>query len=392
MDLPLTELIIRAMHVLWTEGVDPLALSGGCGSQTPDLVSPPASPVEESNPAAKQPAKQSISQQCPLFRAKLQTHISRLLSPQTMNTQTIALALMLVSRLRRMNSGDAVRAGSEPHLLSTAFLVALKVLDDWRIDSVAWVSYCQLDINVIHAMEREFLAKIQWNVHVTRSEYIAFLNFMAQLRDGWVLDATVFPIAKHESHYYQQDRKHAVLTSQKKSALKLQLSHTSMPRQKYADPSTTSTVITPVGVVTRRASSAAILQEHSAKTVAVPGSVMLAGSQVPLMTQPLQPDARRVEQHRVAHERYLESLYYASAKEQQQKTRTDMNESRPGDLAVRGYAYPPILEHQKQMSHPIPQAAALPKVAHDTSSKRGGLRKYMSYASLTTNSASKSLF
>ncbi|KAI8839677.1 hypothetical protein BJ741DRAFT_662588 [Chytriomyces cf. hyalinus JEL632] len=278
MDLPLTDLIIRAINLLWTEGVSPF-------TGTADSPSPPLSPFE------KNPHKTVCrKQKCPIFHAKLQLHISRLLSPKTMNVQTVVLALILISRLRLMNKSDAVRAGSEPHLLSTAFLVALKALDDWRIDSVAWVSYSLLELKEIHSLEREFLAKIQWSVHVTRSEYIAFLTFMRHLRDGGRLDAAVFPIPKEHSHHFScrtTSKPTLSLTLQEAAHRKLEPPTDHMPN--IMNPSTN----TVPALVTRRVSFVAHAKTLP-QTTTNPCDSSLA--------------TRTMEQLRIARQRYLESV------------------------------------------------------------------------------------
>ncbi|TPX67041.1 hypothetical protein CcCBS67573_g07618 [Chytriomyces confervae] len=277
MDLPLTDLIIRALNLLWTEGVNPF-------TGTADSLSPPLSPLEK-NPHQTVCPKQK----CPIFHAKLQAHISRLLSPKTMNIQTIVLALILISRLRLMNKSDAVRAGSEPHLLSTAFLVALKTLDDWRIDSVAWVSYSLLELKTIHTLEREFLAKIQlrWNVHVTRSEYIAFLAFMRHLRDGGRLDAAVFPIPKENSHHFSCRTKSKPTLQEAAAHRKLE-----PPTDRMPNVMNTSTNTVPT-IVSRRVSFVAPAKTLP-ETIPCPFDSSLA--------------TRTMEQLRIARQRYLESV------------------------------------------------------------------------------------
>ncbi|KAJ3065695.1 hypothetical protein HDU98_010932 [Podochytrium sp. JEL0797] len=167
--------VLTALEVLWTQGVDPFTASSYAQRhlERDPLLTPPLSPVE----CAALPLRE---------QSHLVRHVARLLSPQTMSKEVVNLALLLVSRLRMLNKNDAVRKGAEQPLLSTAILIALKTLDDWRIDSVAWVPYCKLELSVINAMEREFLVKIQWHVNVTRREYELFDHFLNFLNDAFV--------------------------------------------------------------------------------------------------------------------------------------------------------------------------------------------------------------
>ncbi|KAI9349756.1 hypothetical protein BDR26DRAFT_1004123 [Obelidium mucronatum] len=179
-------LILDAIQILWIQGVDPTQLPKkhiSSSNSNSLLQTPPLSPVESSAPSSPSASTSSSANDNIQLSTQqgLIHHVMRLLSPTTMNNETICLALILICRLRGMNRGDAVRVGAEPHLLSTAFLISLKALDDWRIDSVAWVAYCKLELNVINAMEREFLGKIHWHVNVTRDEYCEFMGFLAGL-------------------------------------------------------------------------------------------------------------------------------------------------------------------------------------------------------------------
>ncbi|KAI8608045.1 hypothetical protein BC830DRAFT_51093 [Chytriomyces sp. MP71] len=218
MDSDVCRFVVTAMRVLWTEAVDPFASLASCSRQQQATVAaaiasnpttPPLSPTDEALWHSHKQHQQQLE-----FDSLLAKHISKLLSPTTMNAHCIALALLLISRLRQLNKADTVRPGAEPHLLSTAFLLALKVLDDWRIDAVAWVPYCNLELATINAMEREFLAKIAWKVHVSRSEFNAFLDFLTALDESWSLSTTVFPIPKHHATYYRMERQAAMKAQQ----------------------------------------------------------------------------------------------------------------------------------------------------------------------------------
>ncbi|KAJ3230650.1 hypothetical protein HDU81_004339 [Chytriomyces hyalinus] len=344
MDLPLTDLIIRAINLLWTEGVNPF-------TGVPDSLSPPLSPFEK-NPHQTV----CLKQKCPVFHAKLQSHISRLLSPKTMNVQTIVLALILISRLRLMNKSEAVRDGSEPHLLSTAFLVALKTLDDWRIDSVAWVSYSLLELKAIHTMEREFLAKIQWSVHVTRSEYVAFLTFMRHLRDGGRLDATVFPIPKEKSYHYSchTARKSTLSSAPKEAAYRnLAPSNDPMPNVMNAS-STTIPALAP-----RRVSFVTVAKTQP-EAIPSPRDASLA--------------ARTMEQLRIARQKYLDCVDQPTERRQLHATQNAC----PTAL---------VFSNEKCVNYAIPAVTAPVK---EDALKRGGLRRYISYT-LIPSSGTKPL-
>ncbi|KAJ3027977.1 UNVERIFIED_CONTAM: hypothetical protein HDU68_002725 [Siphonaria sp. JEL0065] len=186
--------ILDALQILWTHGVDPFASTTIKSSkQSPSLLlSPPLSPIDNMDEQKQYTYQQQHNLMQLSSQKQLIQHVIRLLSPQTMNNETVCLALILASRLRGMNRGDAVRAGAEAHLLSTAFLISLKALDDWRIDSSAWVSYCKQELHVINAMEKEFLCKIDWQVNVTRDDYNGFLGFLRGVGEEGVLELSVF--------------------------------------------------------------------------------------------------------------------------------------------------------------------------------------------------------
>ncbi|KAJ3030072.1 UNVERIFIED_CONTAM: hypothetical protein HDU68_010204 [Siphonaria sp. JEL0065] len=188
--------ILDALQILWTHGVDPFtspSTSIKLSKQSPSmLLSPPLSPIDNMDEQQHYIYNHQHNQIQLSSQQQLIQHVVRLLSPQTMNNETVCLALILISRLRGMNRLDAVRAGAEAHLLSTAFLISLKALDDWRIDSSAWVSYCKQELPVINAMEKEFLCKIDWQVNVTRDEYNGFLGFLRGVGEEGVLEPSVF--------------------------------------------------------------------------------------------------------------------------------------------------------------------------------------------------------
>ncbi|ORY41517.1 hypothetical protein BCR33DRAFT_718685 [Rhizoclosmatium globosum] len=143
---PPPKYILQCLHLLWNQGVDPLQYSPN---------SPTTPPLSPSSPTLNE------GLQVPLWeQPHLVHHVARLISPATMTSETVHLALLLVCRLRGMNRGEGVRVGAEPHLLSTALLIALKALDDWRIDSSAWVAYSKVSLETLNAMEREFLGKV----------------------------------------------------------------------------------------------------------------------------------------------------------------------------------------------------------------------------------------
>ncbi|KAJ3219773.1 hypothetical protein HDU67_009585 [Dinochytrium kinnereticum] len=103
-------------------------------------------------------------------------YVRRLLRCSSISTQMIVLALLYISRLRELNSKDPIREGAECDLFSTALLLAQKVLDDDRVDNVAWIEYSGVPLVIMNGMEREFLAKIRWQVYVSQTEYHDFIR------------------------------------------------------------------------------------------------------------------------------------------------------------------------------------------------------------------------
>ncbi|KAJ3382805.1 hypothetical protein HDU84_004050 [Entophlyctis sp. JEL0112] len=195
------------MQTLWSDGLDPftrMALTPASASAPAsasrvkhpahsyappppallhNLTTPPASPMHLDpcdSPAPPPPVQQQNPPAKLLENPCLAAHVARLLSPPALTFPIVALALLLVSRLRQLNSREPLRAGAEGHVLSTAFLVSLKALDDWRIDSSAWVPYVGggMTLKTMNAMEMEFLRKIRWHVHVDADEYAFFVMFL----------------------------------------------------------------------------------------------------------------------------------------------------------------------------------------------------------------------
>ncbi|KAJ3199992.1 hypothetical protein HDU82_009272 [Entophlyctis luteolus] len=194
--------VLRAMQTLWSDGVDPFTrkalnpASETCNNQlakpqphTPppallhNVNTPPASPMHlDSWDAPLVPAPTAQQKRPALLHenSSLVAQVARLVSPPALTFPIVALALLLVSRLRQQNLREPPRTGAEGHVLSTAFLVALKALDDWRIYSSAWVPYVGggMTLKTMNAMEMEFLRKIRWHVYVDADEYGFFVMFL----------------------------------------------------------------------------------------------------------------------------------------------------------------------------------------------------------------------
>ncbi|KAI8844180.1 hypothetical protein BC829DRAFT_419905 [Chytridium lagenaria] len=96
-------------------------------------------------------------------RHRLLVYVRRLLRCPSISTQMIVLALLFIARLREINAKEPVREGAE-------------LLDDDRVDNVAWVEFAGVDLRTMNGMEREFLAKIRWQVHVGQNEYHEFIR------------------------------------------------------------------------------------------------------------------------------------------------------------------------------------------------------------------------
>ncbi|KAJ3197146.1 hypothetical protein HK101_005663 [Irineochytrium annulatum] len=143
-------------------------------------------------------------------RQRLHAHALRLLRSEAVTTQCIVLSLLLIARLRDLNRSDPVRDGAECNLLATALLVAQKVLDDDRVDNAGWAPWAGMPLEVVSGMEREFLAKIRWQTHVTASEYASFIRTLKTLADEMAaLQPSHFPKPPVFSQAHHTNTRHS---------------------------------------------------------------------------------------------------------------------------------------------------------------------------------------
>ncbi|KAJ3096499.1 hypothetical protein HDU97_005858 [Phlyctochytrium planicorne] len=179
-DQRLAEFVVLVISRIWccsssSSTVDACPSSSHHNSPSISLSSqlhagcPPSPPPEESLHRGRQLKTEAN-------RNRLLNHVRRLLRSSAITTQTIVLALLFIARLRDLNSKDPIREGAECDLFSTALLLAQKVLDDDRVDNVAWVEYAGVPLQTMNGMEKEFLAKIRWQMFVSQAEYHEFIR------------------------------------------------------------------------------------------------------------------------------------------------------------------------------------------------------------------------
>ncbi|KAJ3413081.1 Fanconi anemia group D2 protein [Chytridiales sp. JEL 0842] len=147
--------------------------------------SPPLTPTYNRTHHPQQNHYQQHQQSLlPPQNIQLLNHIKRMLDCEAVTMNTIVLSLLYIARLRDLNRQEAVREESQGDLLATSLIVAQKYLDDDRTDNACWVSFCGLPLGVLTGMEREFLERLRWNLHVTRSQYNTFLKTLSTLADN----------------------------------------------------------------------------------------------------------------------------------------------------------------------------------------------------------------
>ncbi|KAJ3107958.1 hypothetical protein HK100_003499 [Physocladia obscura] len=181
--------IVRVLGTVWTCGIDPFSTKHGFDASPNNAPNVPTQNVEvkirdfdtimcidEVRDTEKLKEKE---------RDRLTRLVRKMCCAQAVSRskETVGLALLLASRLRRRNSNEAARGGAEAPVIATALLLALKTLDDWRIDSVAWLPFCRVPLATLNAMEREFLQRIDYNVYVSHSEFLDFTRFLSIYED-----------------------------------------------------------------------------------------------------------------------------------------------------------------------------------------------------------------
>ncbi|KAJ3116382.1 hypothetical protein HDU96_009740 [Phlyctochytrium bullatum] len=174
-DHRLAEFVTLVIHRIWSSQQAPPSPTSPPTSTTP-AGCPPSPPPECGDKQSFEKASGAPFRPDSPNQRRLLEYVRRLLRCSSITTQAIVLALLFIARLRELNLRDPIREGAECDLFSTALLLAQKVLDDDRVDNVAWVDYAGVPLQTMNGMEREFLAKIRWQVFVSQAEYHEFIR------------------------------------------------------------------------------------------------------------------------------------------------------------------------------------------------------------------------
>ena len=111
---------------------------------------------------------------------------------------TMQLALMYCLRLRRTMDGFCTHRGSLAttstgpedlmHNFLTALILASKYLQDRNFSNKAWAKISMVDVGVINANERRFLAILDWNLHISTDRFKRWTDvvgaFTVELREA----------------------------------------------------------------------------------------------------------------------------------------------------------------------------------------------------------------
>ncbi|GAA6031640.1 hypothetical protein JCM8097_006561 [Rhodosporidiobolus ruineniae] len=89
----------------------------------------------------------------------------------------VLLALLFISRLKAKNPINGA-PGSEYRLAVTGLMLANKVLDDNTYTAQTWSQVSSLELQPLVAGEAEFLRGLDWSLHITVSDYEAWLKLL----------------------------------------------------------------------------------------------------------------------------------------------------------------------------------------------------------------------
>ena len=104
--------------------------------------------------------------------------VSQMLSSTRLPSSTILVGLHYLSRrmtLLSINGDFRYCKGSLPRMLTTALLLGSKFLDDNTFQNRSWSEVSNIPVSELNMLEVEWLAAIQWNLHVHPSDPEGFL-------------------------------------------------------------------------------------------------------------------------------------------------------------------------------------------------------------------------
>lgn len=105
------------------------------------------------------------------------SYVVAILKKTEMSAPFVLVALMYLSRLKRMNPNYA-DSKSETKLFAIAMVLSNKTLDDHRFTNKTWASVTGIDLPSLNQKEREFLDCIEYCTHVSESKYNACATYL----------------------------------------------------------------------------------------------------------------------------------------------------------------------------------------------------------------------
>ncbi|ORX92532.1 hypothetical protein K493DRAFT_316533 [Basidiobolus meristosporus CBS 931.73] len=89
-----------------------------------------------------------------------------------MSPATVILALKYVQKLRKMNRSMRGELGSEYRIFIVSMMLAAKFLEDITYTSQSWSTITGMPTREIAVMEREFLAGLKYELHISNSAFL----------------------------------------------------------------------------------------------------------------------------------------------------------------------------------------------------------------------------
>lgn len=119
--------------------------------------------------------------------------VRTLLNTTHLSTNVVVLALLFVYRLKVMNPLVQGKRGSEYRLLTVAFMLSNKFLDDNTYTNKTWAQVTRIDVKEIHVMEVEFLSNMRYTMFTNKRQWLEWQELIRNF-------ASLAIIAKRNMH------------------------------------------------------------------------------------------------------------------------------------------------------------------------------------------------
>ncbi|KAI8912962.1 cyclin PHO80-like protein, partial [Powellomyces hirtus] len=103
-------------------------------------------------------------------------YTAHILSTTALPFSVLLLSLLLISRLKKQHPHLRGAEGSECRLLVCALMTGMKLLLDNTYTNRTWEKVCGIPVAELNVMEMEFLVQLDFNIHVSESEYYRWLQ------------------------------------------------------------------------------------------------------------------------------------------------------------------------------------------------------------------------